>query len=195
LHQDCEPRCRRPARYRIVGGSDLSVTQYRHAVAERKHFLELVTDEYNRDALRPEPAQDLEQGGRFVAADRGGRLVQQEELRLQRERFGDLDNLHLRDRERHRLGPRVDGAIEEVEEAARLPVHFPIVDHAASSRQAFNQDVLADREARDEIAILMHRANPGGERFTWGGEFHRLIVKQQTSGIGLVDAGHDLDER
>ena len=112
------------AGYGLVGGGDLAVTQHRHAVAEREHFLELVTDEDDGDALRPEPAQHVEERGRFVAADRGGRLVQQQELRLQRERLGDLDDLHLRDRERRHLGPRIDGAVEQVEECARLPMHF-----------------------------------------------------------------------
>ena len=41
----------------------------------------------------------------------------------------------------------------------------------------------------------MHGADRGGERVTRGSELHRQAVKHQTSGIRLIDAGHDLDER
>ena len=99
-----------------------------------------------------------------MTGDRGGRLVQQQELGLERERLGDLDDLHLRYRERRHLGPRIDGAVEQVEDCARLPVHLRIVDHAVSGRQVLEQDVLADRKARDEIALLMDGADRGGER-------------------------------
>ena len=44
----------------LAGGGDLAVTQHRHAVAEREHLLELVADEDDGDALRPQPAQDVE---------------------------------------------------------------------------------------------------------------------------------------
>ena len=57
------------------------------------------------------------------------------------------------------------------------------------------QDILADRKARDEIALLMHGADRGGERLTRGSELRRQAVKHEPPGIGLIDPGHDLDER
>ena len=43
-------------------------------------------------------------------------------LRFERQRLGDLDDLHLRDRQRAHLGPGVDVAVEQVEPAPRLAV-------------------------------------------------------------------------
>ena len=172
------------AGYGLVGGRDPAVAQYRHAVAEREHFLELVTDEDDRDALTPQPAQNVKKSGCFVAADRCGRLIQQQNLSLERERLGDLDELHLRDRERRHLGARVDGAVEQVEICARLPVHLGVIDHRVSGRQVLKQNVLAHRNrgmrSRSDDARSQRQARHAG------GEFDRLTVKQQMSRIGLM---------
>ena len=47
----------------------------------------------------------------------------------------------------------------------------------------------------DEIALLVDSADRGQKRVTRRSEFHRLTVEQKASGVGLVDAGHDLDKR
>ena len=179
----------------LAGDGDLAITQHRHTVAKQEHLVELVADEDDRDALRPEPAQHVEQRRRLVIGDRGGRLVQKQDLCLERERLGDFDNLHLRDRERSHLGLRIDGAIKQVEDRAGLPVHLGVVDHCSSCWQVLEQDVLAHREARDEIALLVDSADRGQKRVTRRSEFHRLTVEQKASGVGLVDASHDLDKR
>ena len=75
----------------------LAVAQHRHAVGDREHFLQLVADKDDRDAVIAQLFEQLEQRGGLVLGDRGRRLVQQQDLGLQRQRFGDLDDLHLGD--------------------------------------------------------------------------------------------------
>ena len=62
------------------------------------------------------------------------------------------------------LGPRIDGAVEQIEDRAGLPVHLGVVDHCSSGWQVLEQDVLAHREARDEIALLVDGADRGEKR-------------------------------
>ena len=176
-------------------GGDLAVPQHRDPVAEREDFLELVADEDDRDILRLQPPQHVEERIRLVTGDRSRRLVKQQNLGLKRERLGDLDDLHLRDRERRHLRPRFDAAIELVEHRARLPMHLRVVDHAVPGRQMLEQDVFAHRKARDEVALLMDGADRGGERVAGRAEFHRATIEQQASRVRLVDACHDFDQR
>ena len=46
-------RCRVTLAIGSSAAAIFAVAQHRHAVAEREHFLELVTDEDDGDALRP----------------------------------------------------------------------------------------------------------------------------------------------
>ena len=70
-----------------------------------------------------------------------------------------------------------------------------IVDQAAARRQTLDHDVLADREARDKVALLMHGADAGGDRVARRSEPDLLAVDQQAPVIGPIKAGHDLDQR
>ena len=88
-----------------------------------------------------------------------------------RQRLGDLDDLHLRDRQAAHFGARVDAGVEQIEIAARLPLDRAVVDEAVPGRQPLEQDVLADAEARDEIALLMDGADALAERIARRGEF------------------------
>ena len=86
-----------------------------------QHLLELVADE--DDGSTPSSRSSPQQANRAVGLlrrQRGGRLVEQQHARAQRQRLGDLDELHLRDaelRDRRRAG-RVE--FEHVEPAPRL---------------------------------------------------------------------------
>ena len=76
-----------------------AVAQDRDGVGDRRHLVELVRDDHAGDALVAQPAQQVEQVGRVVVVERRGRLVEDQQLHLLRQRLGDLDELLLADAE------------------------------------------------------------------------------------------------
>ena len=70
-----------------------------------------------------------------------------------------------------------------------------VVDQAAARRQPLDHDVLADREARNKIALLMHRADAGGDRLARRREADLFAVDQEAAFVRPIKAGHDLDQR
>ena len=91
---------------------------------------------------------------------------------------------------------RIEIELEHVQPAARLGVDGGVVDAAApAAAEPLEQNVLADREARDEVALLMHHADAGGDRIARPGEADRRSVQPQLAFVRPMDAGDDLDQR
>ena len=72
------------------------VAHHGHAVADLIEFVEPVGDEDHGDALGAQLPHHLEQHGNLALVERGGRLVHDDQLGLERHRAGDGD--HLLDR-------------------------------------------------------------------------------------------------
>ena len=80
---------------RLGGHRDLAVAQDGDLVAQRHHVLEDVGDEDDADLAVAQDAQDLEQRLGARRAERGGRLVEDQDARLGEQRLADLDELAL----------------------------------------------------------------------------------------------------
>ena len=182
-------------RHRRASCDILAVAQNRNAVGDGEDFLQLVADEDDRDAVVAQLSEQLEEGGRLMLGDRGGRFVEQQNLGLAGQRLGDLDDLHLRHRQAAHFGARVDAGVEQIEIAARLPLDGAIVDKAVPGRQSLEQNVFPDAEARDEISLLMNRGDALAERIARRAELNRVAVQENAAGIGANEAGDDLDQR
>ena len=80
----------------VVGALPHAVAQNGHPVGERQDFRQAVTDIDDRGAGGDNPADDI--GQRFDAGDveARGRLVEQQDLRVCRERLDDFEELPLR---------------------------------------------------------------------------------------------------
>ena len=74
------------------------------------------------DALRGERAQDLEQVGRLLGGEHGGRLVEDQDVRAAVQRAQDLHALLLADADVLHAGARVDGQPEAVRQLAHAPL-------------------------------------------------------------------------
>ena len=77
----------------------LAVAQADEVVGDAEDLVELVGDEDDRAALGLELRDDAEEVVDLVGRQRRGRLVHDDDLRLVRERAGDLDQVLLRDGE------------------------------------------------------------------------------------------------
>ena len=71
-----------------------------------------------------------------------------------------------------------------------------VVDRAhESAAEVFEHDVLAHREARNEVALLMDDADAGRDRIARTLEADGRAVEPQLALVGAIDAGDDLDQR
>ncbi len=124
-----------------------------------------MTHKDERHASPAQVSEDAEQVTDLVRRDGRGGFVHEEDSRLQRQRLGDLDELHLRhaqlvDRRRRR---RVE--TDHLDPRFRQSIDRGAVDQDAPSRgDALEQNVLRHSELRDEVALLVHDADTRGKR-------------------------------
>ena len=71
------------------------VAQHDDVVAQAQHVAEDVADIDDRDALRAQPVDDVEEAVGLARRQRCRRLVEDDDLRLGAQRLGDLDELAL----------------------------------------------------------------------------------------------------
>ena len=102
-------------------------------VAEREHLVEAVGDEQDGPALVAEAPRDREQPLDLDAGQRRGRLVHDENPRIQGDGLRDLDDLLVGDGQSERRAVRVHPDAEALEQGERLFAHRAPVDHAQCS--------------------------------------------------------------
>ena len=145
---------------RQVLADELAVAQHRDAVADLVDLVEEVRDEQDRHAALLEVADDAEQLGALVEVEARGRLVEHQHPDVGRDRPRDRDQLLDRQgvacrgarrgrcRARGRRAPR----------AARARIARP-VDHPEPTRLAAERDVLGHRDVRQQVDLLVDRAD------------------------------------
>ena len=121
-----------------------------------------MADEDHRGAeVLRELAEDGEDLARLLRRQHGGRLVEDEDARAAVERLEDLDALLPTDGQRADLGVGVDLEPELLAELPDALVRVaPIEEDRVRHRLVAEEDVLCDREDRDEHEVLVHHADP-----------------------------------
>ena len=129
------------------------VAQHDDVVAKTQNIAEDVADVDNRDALRAQPTDNLEQTLRLARRQRRRRFVKDDKAGLSGQRFGDLDKLTFALRKPHdRRGGR-DLQVDEIERLLRLLSEGASVDEWEAvhpSWEMIEKDVLLDTEIRKE---------------------------------------------
>ena len=139
-------------------------------------------------------AQDLEQKLGLVGVEAGGRLVEHQDPRVVLERAGDRDQLL----DGQRIGAErpldVDVDLEPLQplagEAARRPPGY----QSEPARLAAKRQVLGHRHGRDQIDLLIDRADAERARFARRFDFDRTAVEADFALVAAHRAGHDLDQ-
>ena len=178
-----------------VGGDVGAVAHHGDRVAEREDLVEAVGDEHERPALVAQAAGHREEPVDLDPAERRGRLVHDQQARVERDGLGDLDDLLVGDRESPGGSARVDPDAEPGEEGLGLGVHRRSVDAAtATVRLAAHEDVLGHRQVGEQRGLLVDHRDARGLGGGGGGEVDVLAAEAEDAGVALVDAGHDLDQ-
>ena len=178
------------------GADVLPVAKHRHGPAQAEHFGQAMRHVDEGDAAAAELLEDGEEVVHLGVGERGGRLVQDEDLAVERERPGDLEQLLLRRAEaRHRRrGIDVAGADGRAVSA----------DRACMARRSTNQPRRTSWPAKMFSATSRFgkssvswwtRPMPAASAARGSARSDGLPVAQQPPGVGPVDAGRDLHER
>ena len=179
------------------GGDEATVAQDREVVGDGFDLAHAVGDEDNRAALATQRADHVEQALDVGSAQRRSGLVEDEDARVERHGFGDLDELGFGQRQRAEHGAGLDRVDAETgEQASGFADRGLLVNPAdAVAALAADQDVLGDGEAGEEREFLVHCGDAGGEGGTGRSQARRRAVQQDAAFVGLDVAGQDFDER
>jgi hypothetical protein len=112
----------------VPRGNEDSVAQDGDPVAHARNLLEAMPDEHHRHAVHPQLADHSEQALDLADRKRGRGLVEDDDLRLSRERTGNLHELLLRGPERARKQPWIGSETEHRKPTRRLTPHSPVIE-------------------------------------------------------------------
>ena len=178
-----------------VGRDVLAVAHDRDGVAEGEDLVEAVRDEDDRASLVAKASSDSEEAVDLDPAECCGRLVHDEHPGVERDRFGNLDDLLVGDRQS--LGPAVgvDAHAQSSEETLDLGAHGRAVDPSESAnRLPTHENVFGDRQVGEECGLLVNYRDPGGLGFGGRLKGDRLALEEEFSCVALVQASDDLDK-
>ncbi len=181
---------------REVGGDEGAVAHDGDAVAEIEDLVEAVRDEQDAGAPVAQRPRNREQAVDLDAAECGRRFVHDEDFGIERDGLGDLDDLLVGDGKTVRDAVRMDRHAEAAEQLARPGAHRgPVDEPEAATRLPADEDVLGDREVREERRLLVDDRDAGGLTVGRAPEGDLVPVDDEASRVGVVHAGEDLDER
>ena len=172
-----------------------AIAQDRDAVGDAKNLVEPVADIDHPDAAVAQRAQRGEQPLDLVGRQRGGRLVQHQELAVDGKRAGDRDQRLLGPAQRLDAGRRVEVARDPRQRLGGEGLDRRPFDQAAPALEAEGErDVLGDRHPFDQAEILVDEGDLLALAKARRAMLIRLAVDQDLPRIGLVDAAQDLDQ-
>jgi hypothetical protein len=139
---------------RVEYTANLSVTQDGEAVGDVLDLANAVRDVDDRRAAGGELADPTEKTEHLLLVEVLGRLVEDEHLRLQHERFRDLDDEALLDRQVRDAASGIDPHLPGVKSGLRPARRRP--QAAASRASGTDRHVLGDGEVGQQRGVLAH---------------------------------------
>ena len=179
-------------------GDELAVAEHGHPVGQREDLVHLVADVQHGGAGLAQVVDHAEEPGDLRVRQRRGRLVHDHDRGVEGQGLGDLDHLLVADPQVADPGPRRDRRAQAVEQPARPGLHRAVVQPAqpaAPRLLAAQEDVVGDRELRDEVQLLVDDPDAGVLGLARPGEPHRPAVQADLAVVVGDRAGQDLHQR
>ena len=175
---------------RVAVGDDLAAAQDGRGIAERDDLMQLVRDIEDRAAARGETLQRLEQLLDLLGRQHRGRLVHDEQARVQEKRAHDLDALAFADAQ-----CRDDAAGIELEMVGvQNPVELGEELARGEARVEAERDVFQYRHRLEQREVLEHHADAEAARGARIGDSRGRAVEDDLPLVGREDAVDHLDE-
>jgi len=150
-------------------------------------------DEEDRNAFAPQGRDDPEETSRLMSGERRRRFVHDQDANAERERLRDLEGLLRRDGETARRRADVEARAEPLETTAasrRIAARSTI-----RPRSRWLMKMFSATERSGKIIGSWYTAAIRGPAPRERCPPAQTAVDIELPGVGLLDAGHDLDER
>ena len=146
-----------------MGRDAPAVPQDGDPIGDAGDLLEAVADVNERYSLGAKLLDLREETLGLLAAERSGRLVEDEQLGVQREGLRDFDLLLRRHPKRSDEAGGRDVEAQAPELLLGLAIHLPAIDDSIAHRQPSHEHVLADGEVGEQPHLLMDETNARGD--------------------------------
>jgi hypothetical protein len=174
-----------------------SVPEDCHSVSQREHFFQAMRNVDDRDTLRSQTTQNLEEPFRLLQRQCTGRLIQDEDPDILREGTRDLHELLLGNTESPDRLPRIDRCANTCQDLCRLvPDTWPIdcSRQARSLGKTSEKDVFPNGERIDDAQFLINDSDSVFESLARVTETNWPTLQQNLSLVRLQRAGKDFHE-
>ena len=179
---------------RRVAGNETAIAHDEHFVGDPFDFVELVRDVDDGDATVVELLNQTEEAFGFAGSQSGRRLVHDQQARLTRERFGDLDQLLLCDNQAAQTRARIDFQAHLFEHRRCLLAHRVLIQQPATLLFVAEKDILRNRQVFRQVELLVDEDNALGLRRARVAEMHRASINTHLSAGGCFIAGEDFHQ-
>ena len=169
----------------VEDADGLAVAQHGGAVAEHRDLEEPVRDEDDGASGLALAADDVEHALGEVRGQRGGHLVEEQDVGVDRQGAGEVEDALHRERQ-------VAGEVAQVE-VGDAELADPVEERRG--RGAGQAQVVGDVEVGDQRRLLVDRDEAGAAGAGGRAEVAGLAADKDASGVGPDRAGQDLHER
>jgi hypothetical protein len=145
----------------------------------------------DRQTALLQPMDDAKERRDLGVGQGGGRLIHDDQPRIERERLGDLDHLLFGDGEGADDGAGIQLHAQLVEQLPGLPAKLAPTDHLARVRFPADEDILFNREIRHEIELLVDDGDAKILRLARTMEDDRLVIEDDLPTVRLIDPRED----
>ena len=153
-------------------------------------------DEYDRALRAFKPRNDVEEALDFARAQGCCRLVEDNQIGLQRQRFCDLDELALRGGKIARLGVERDRLLlTEIGENLARPTAHCGTRQPPGPAEIGEENVLQNREVRREARLLHDHGDACVERLARAADVSRFAAIEDLAAVATDVTGNDAGER
>ena len=176
-------------RFLCDNGSDISAVSHdADPVSNREDLGQLMGNIDQADSSVPELTHHLEQALNFSLGQRGGRLVHDHQLHVQRAGLGDLNHLLDADAKLIHRSSRINVQSNHLQPLLRLFTHLSLIDKPAGRTFSSKENVLCHRQERNKRDLLMDKCNTQLLGFVDGIDLDLLAIHFDGTLILLVNA-------
>ena len=176
---------------RVAMRDHLAAAQDGRRVAERHDLVQLVGDVEDRAAARRQLSQGLEQLLDFLRRQHRGRLVHDQEFRVEQQSAHDLDALALADAQRRDDPARIELEVIGFEHPIEFGEQFARREAGVEAKR----DVFEHRHRLEQREVLEHHADAEPTSGARIGDADGRAVEDDLALVGREDAVDHLDER
>ena len=171
-----------------------AVPQYGQPVGQAVDLLQAVADVDDGNAPLPQLLNDAEQCFGFLAGQRGGGLVHDEQLGVAAQTLENLHQLAHADAQFGYRGGGFQGEVVPLDQFGGHLVHLLVVDHAEPAGLPAQKDVLGHRQGGNHRELLVDAGHAQGLAVAQAVDLHRFALPLDGAAVLGVGTGQNLDQ-